>query len=73
VLIFRRGLQRGLESAHKILEFNANRVADILEFEQIQSPRTRLVLTDERLGVTQSGRNISLMKPLLLAKRSQQG
>jgi hypothetical protein len=61
VLGFWRAFQRDLESAHKIRELDSNRVANILEFQQVQPPRSGFIFAYEGLWVPESVGYISLV------------
>jgi len=71
-LIFRYPLQRGLESAHEFGEFDADRVANLFEFKQVQTPRPSLVLAYEGLWVAEGLGNLCLVKALLFSNDAEQ-
>src|ERR1039457_5160183 len=62
-------LQRGLESANKVRELDANRVAYISEFKQVQPPRPGLILAHKGLWMTERVGHIGLVQSLLFPNR----
>jgi hypothetical protein len=69
----RRFLYRGFESAHEICEFDADGVANLFQFEKIQSARTRLILADEGLRATDRVGNVGLVESFFFSNRAEKG
>ena len=64
--------QRRFESAHKLDELDTDRVADLLQLEQVQPPRPGLVLAYEGLRAAQRIGNICLVKAFFLSSCTEQ-
>ena len=71
-IIFRGHLQCGIEPTHKLDELDSDRVANLLQLEQVQPPRPGLVLAYERLRAAERTGNIGLVKPFFLSNCAEQ-
>ena len=68
-----RSWQRPFKSFDKFAEGDADYLANLAKFQQVESPLSRFIPTDERLRFAQSFRQLALLQPGTEAKLTKKG